>query len=285
MTEAKLEKSELRTIKRLLWLLAALIVLVAVSFVGFFSTTCFKEKQELRNLILSLTDTLNTTRNQTHTLDIAIVKNKKIEDSLETRIDIALDSLEIYEKKLRVMQNNSRISIEVIVSILDSVDYYRNEVANMKREIERINNENAKLLQIVSDNNAFLNERIKAYEKRLMVIYAINMKFTSFRDGYDQNDKLIETKKASKVKEFFIEFKLTRDLQKEDKITIEIIKNNQAIFSKEKTDIKKREIKESFIVTKGMGLSNGIYFLVIHHQNEEYEISPVEIGRLYIELE
>ncbi len=276
--------NSIRSLIRQFWIVIIIFFILIGTFIYFNYASCIKEKKEYRQFILSLTDTLSNTKDSVDVLNIALLHNRKIEDSLQARIDHTLDTLEILERKLRVMQNNSSITKDVIVGVLDSIDIYRQETEQLKKEIARINKENAMLLQKERINNNLLRRKIRNYEKRLMALYAINLHIKSYKDGHDQNSRLVTSKRAKKVEELQFSFKLTRDLTNNDIISVALMKKDDTIMELADLQINGRIVRRSFKL-KEFDLRPGRYDIIVFHDNEAHDINRMEIGRGSIELE
>lgn len=282
-TDSKL----LREIKKVKWISYSTILLVVITLIVFYF---FQKKFE--NIILSKENELrplletekNLNKDTINYLKIEIYKNRKIEDSLQKRIIRTLDSLELLEGKLRVMQQNSGMTNDVLGGVLDSIDFFRAETESLKQEIKRINEQNSLLLQKERLINFNLQARIKEFEKRLKAIYGINIKVTTYFNGHNADSKLIESSKAKKVNEIKIDFELTRDAESDDAISVEILKGRTKIS--ELTDVKTidRTVTIRFVL-KPESLESGKYKIIIYHTNKDYNIEYQPIGESFFQLD
>jgi hypothetical protein len=278
--------SELKKIKRIIFLTSGLFLLLLLAFYFLYVRNLkFHESKSNEHVFVSDSQQ-NTSNDSVNLLKLEIYKNRKIEDSLQIRIMGTLDSLELLEGKLRVMQQNSGMTNEVLESVLDSIDLFRAETELLKQEITRINNENLALLHKERLKNSNLQARIKEFEKRLKAIYGINIKITSYFNGHNADSKLAESDKAKKVNEVKVDFELTRDIEPNDVISIHLLKGRTKI--KEQKDIKivdkDRTITSSLDLSQS-NLSPGKYKIIIFHSNIEYSIENQSIGESYFDLE
>jgi len=275
---------QLSSLKRQIWILALLIIGATV-FSVLYKPTPDCSHQEIKDLIASYKDTSQDENVSMDLLRHAIIANKRIEDSLQTRIDNTLDSLEILEDKLRFMQENSSISMDIIISVADSIDTYRKQTEKLKQEIERINKENDRILHQERENNAQLKGKIESYERRLMAMFAINLQVVTYSDGFDENNKIVTTNKARKVNELVIAFKLSRDSEKEDELNIEIVNSKNEPVLKSTVKESYRNVKKNFKINSSNQLSPDNFYVLVYHKNNKYGIPKTEIGRGYISLE
>jgi len=266
--------------------IAAGVVLVVMFFFILYNTYFFRsERIRLVTEIVNLKDSVSTNSDSLKIKNLVMLKNKLVEDSLQSRIEKTIDTLEFLEQKLISYQKNSGITKEVIIGVLDSIDIYRKESELLKQEIDRINRENSMLLQQERNANSMLRKKIENYEKKLMGLYAINFEIIAYRDGHDQNSKLITTNKAKKVREIRAAFKLTRDLEESDMLTLELSKNGVVYAQVIEITSNRRLIKRSIKITEETTLSSGNYDMIVYQDNPKYDLYKVEIGRGFIELE
>lgn len=217
-------------------------------------------------------------------LNFELVRNKIIEDSLRHRIDRMLDTLDILQAKLKFMQSNSEITKEVIVGVLDSIESYREETEYLKREFDRVSRESSILLQKERMNSNELRKKVEEYERRLMALFAINLEVSSYRDGHDQNSKLVSSQSANKVREIRVTFKLSREITPDDKITLQLFYHGELLMELVDITIRRTIVRRSFDLRETT-LGRGNYEVVILHDNYKYDISHEEIGRGSIFLE
>ncbi len=183
------------------------------------------------------------------------------------------------------MQENSNSSIDLIISIADSIDTYRTETKNLKLQIEKITLENSILLQKERKKNEELRKKIKYYEQRIMTLYAINLEVTTYSDGYDQNNRLVTTNKAKKIEEILITFQLSRDIEREEKISVEIQKGIKKIFIFNDLRPQNRIITHRLWLNSVNKFTQGKYTIVVYHTNEKHNIYNSEIGKINLRLE
>jgi len=276
--------SELKKIKKIIFLTSALFLLLLLALYFFCVQSFHFEKNEEAEHFNVLNTQEDTSGDSVNLLKIEIYKNRKIEDSLQIRIMRTLDSLELLEGKLRVMQQNSGMTNEVLESVLDSIDFFRAETELLKQEITRINNENLVLLQKERLKNSNLQARIKEFEKRLKAIYGINIKVTSYFNGHNADSKLVESDKAKKVNEIKVDFELTRDIEPNDVISIYIFKGRTKIKEENNIKIFDRSITSRLDLSQS-NLLPGKYKIIISHSNTEYSIDNQSIGESYFELD
>ncbi len=282
-TDSKL----LREIKKVKWISYSTILLIVITLIVFYF---FQKKFE--NIILSKENELrplmetekNLNKDTINFFKIEIYKNRKIEDSLQKRIIRTLDSLELLEGKLRVMQQNSGMTNDVLGGVLDSIDFFRAETESLKQEIKRINEQNLLLLQKERLINSNLQARIKEFEKRLKAIYGINIKVSTYFNGHNADSKLIESSKAKKVNEIKIDFELTRDAESDDAITVEILKGRTKISVVKDVKTIDRTVTIRFVL-KPETLEPGKYKIIIYHTNKDYNIEDLPIGESFFQLD
>ena len=280
----------LKEIKKLKFSLYLTIFVLIAGFIGFTTfhfKECCTERENARFALTEVSNNYDLTNDSINLLKLKIYDNRKIEDSLQTRILAALDSLEILEGKLRVMHQNSGMAKDVLVGVLDSIDFFRTETEMLKIEITRINNANLSLLQSERLKNSTLQNRIKQFEKRLKAIYGINVKVSTYFNGHNADSKLIVSEKARKINEIKIDFELTRDKVDGDIISIELMKgvSKKAQLTNIKIDDRSPtaffRIKDKTLNT----LKPGKYKIVIYHDNRKYGIKHESIGESYFQLD
>ncbi len=286
------EINEIQKLRRQLWALASAIVISLFLFGYCHFDACYKEREHLQSIINKKSDTLSDTNHDLQViedsvdlLNLEIYTNKVTGDKLQNRMMNSLDSLENLEKKLHVYQNNSLITKEVLVSLLDSVDFYRRQSKYLKQEIDSITQITAKLIKKIRFDNSKLQEKIDSYEKRMMALYAINMVLVAYKDGYNNNEMLITSDKAKKVEEITARFRLSRSLTSLDVVRTDLMRDNQRIATmlNVRKD-KKRNIRGSFKIPQAQKLVPGTYQVVVFHTNLKFGVNRVEIGRGTIEL-
>ncbi len=277
--------SDSRTFIKHIWSTAVfLAILIIISF--FINNYLLSGNQKLiENLSDPNIDTVYIEKKVQKNSNNIYFENKKKEDSLQRRINHVLDSLNLFEEKLLFMQDNSSSSIDIIIRITDSIDIYRRQTEQLKKEIEEVNNENKQLLQKERENNTLLRKKLNYYEKRLMVLYAISLEVVTYSDGFDKNNRLIETNKAKKIKEMAISFQLSRDLAKNEGVIIEVIKGNQKYFVFNKIRPINKIVKRIFKVSQGTDLQAGTYHVIVYHNNKEHNILRSVIAKTDIVLE
>lgn len=218
--------------------------------------------------------------------EIPLIKNQRKEDSLQTRIIKVLDSLSILEDKLKFMQSNSSSSIDLIIGIADSIEYYRKETITLKKEIEQLNAETKKLLQQERKKHERLKKQLSYYEKRSTTLYALNLEVITYSDGFDQNNKLMRSDKARKIKEISISFNLSRELnQDEEDISIKITRGTEVYFVFNKVRAPSRQVTRKFKVTSVTRPTPGNYTITVYHDYPKFEIENAIIGQTTITLD
>jgi len=286
MNNAEHTNSDIRKIKIHLWAITIIIILVmiVISTANYYNYK--KNQTEIENLIITFSDTLLSSkhnvigfRDSVEVLNYEITINKKREDSLKSRIKVTLDSLELMNDRLQLMIENSNLASEIINNILDSIEIYRRQTNVLKEQIAQINTENSLLLQIEKNKNATLRQQISEYEKRLMSMFAINMSVQAYEDGFDQNRRLITTDIARQVVEIAASFTASRDIEPSDYFTIELQHNSEVIFTSNKFTVNNKQVRVSLLIPSGKRLTAGSYYAVIYHNNDNYSINHVRLGR------
>jgi len=246
----------------------------------------FKLSNKIDKCSIVKHDTIYIEKIVTNDTHIPLILNQIKEDSLQIRISKVLDSLSILEDKLKFLQSNSSSSIDLIISIADSIEFYRKETSVLKKQIEKINKDTDNLLKTEREKNEKLRKRLDYYEKRLTALYALNLDVVMYSDGYDQNNKLITTNKAKKIEEINISFQLSRELEDDDEdIGIEITQDTKVLFVFNKVNPNGRQINRRFKVTSVTKLDAGKYTVSIYHDFPKYEIKRAVIGQTIITLE
>lgn len=283
-----MDERHFKSLQKQLRIVAIIIILllVAIIAIDFLKKAPVKQTtdEDLKKFILSMSDTLVTDKQHIEMLQKALITNKIMEDSLQNAIDNAMDSIEILEKKMLFMQENANVSIDIIIGIADSIDVYRKQTQKLKEEIERINHETEILLKKERDNNERLRQKLNEYEQRLLALFAINIETIVYSDGYDENYRLTTTDKAKKVQEIVVTFHLSRDVNKDDEITIELCKDSTTIYTITKVKAYNRSAKRSFKIPSSAKLESGNYSIMIYHENEKHGIERTEIGKDVFEL-
>lgn len=278
---------EIKRLKLSFYLTIFILIAGFVVFTTFHFKECCTEPENAKLALTEVSQDYNLTNDSVNLLKLRIYDNRKIEDSLQNRIVAALDSLEILEGKLRVMHQNSGMAKDVLVGVLDSIDFFRTETELLKIEITRINNANLSLLQRERLKNSTLQNRIKQFEKRLKAIYGINVKVSTYFNGHNLDSKLISANKARKVNEIKIDFELTRDIEEGDIISVELMKGITKKARLPNIKIDDRSPTSFFrIRDKTLKLLKpGKYKIVIYHDNRKYGIKHESIGESYFKLD
>lgn len=280
------QNNEIKKLRRQLWIIALILLLSIGAYSIYNYYDCREEKSELRELIISLSDTLSNTRDSIQVLNVDLITNKLKEDSLQNIIDHTLGKLERLERKLQTMQTVNAMSTDIVINIVDSMELLRTQSVRLKHQIDSINRKNASLLQNERIQNADLRKKIVEYERRLMTIFAINIQIKIYKDGVDSNKKLETTNVAKKVEEIIVSFDLTRELNNNDEISIEFTKGPFVIQRLHKlSNISQKKVRKSFKFDVKNELTQGKYYIKIYHTNTEYGIDEIEVGRGFIELE
>lgn len=288
--EKQVNQNAFKSLSRQLWILAFVIVLVVIVFNSFFYFNYNKSNLQTQAMLRQLLDSAvhpPETRPQNDSIKIlsyAIATNKRLQDSLRNRINSAIDSLDQLETKLQVLLENSDITTEIMSGIIDSIEIYRAETVVLKQKIDSLNFENARLLQIERDSNAALRQQIAQYEKRLMALFPLNIRATTYKDGFDQNRRLITTDEARKVREIVVEFSASRTIDPDDEFVLELVRNNNTLMTVSKFNTSNRMVTISMKIDSSEKLSPGTYYLNIKHTNLTYSINNESLGRLKLQL-